>query len=80
MAEHESPGRELSNWAKQLALDVAAVVVGLILMVIGLGMGVTVVLLPVGIAVGFAGIFAVLWGLFGRSAAKAGPAQPPGSR
>jgi len=41
-----------------------AVVVGFILMIAGLSMGVTLVLLPIGIPVGLAGILLFMWGLF----------------
>src|SRR5262245_60031221 len=41
----------------------AAIVVGLVLMVVAIGMGVALVLLPGAIPVGFAGLFIFLWGL-----------------
>jgi hypothetical protein len=41
-----------------------AVVLGVILMFAGLAMGVTMVLLPIGIPVGLAGVLLFLWGLF----------------
>jgi hypothetical protein len=41
----------------------AAVVVGLVLMIVGLALGVTMVLLPIGLPVGFAGLFIMMWGL-----------------
>ncbi len=40
-----------------------AVIVGFMLMAAGLGMGVTIVLLPVGIPVGILGLLAFVWGL-----------------
>ena len=43
-----------------------AIVVGLILMIVGLGMGVTILLLPIGLPVGLLGLAVFLWGLFGR--------------
>ena len=46
---------------------VLAVAAGVVLMIAGVGMGVTIVLLPLGIPVGFAGLGVFLWGLFGRS-------------
>jgi hypothetical protein len=44
----------------------AAVVVGLILMIVGLGLGVTMIMLPVGIAMGLLGVAIVVAGLFAR--------------
>jgi hypothetical protein len=41
-----------------------AVVVGVVLMIAGLGMGVTMVLLPIGIPLGLGGVLLCLWGLF----------------
>jgi hypothetical protein len=43
---------------------IAAVVVGFILMVVGLGLGVTMIMLPVGIVVGLAGVGLFVGGLF----------------
>ena len=44
----------------------AAVIVGLVLMVVGLGMGVTMVLLPFGIVLGLLGVAILVGGLFAR--------------
>jgi hypothetical protein len=44
----------------------AAVVVGLIMMIVGLGLGVTMIMLPVGIAIGLLGAAVLVGGLFGR--------------
>jgi hypothetical protein len=43
---------------------VAAIVVGLVLMVSGVGMGVTMVLAPWGIPLGLVGLGLFLWGVF----------------
>ncbi len=43
---------------------IAAIVAGFIMMVIGLGLGVTMVLLPVGIVVGLVGAAVFVGGLF----------------
>jgi hypothetical protein len=45
---------------------IAAVIIGFLLMVIGLGMGVTMVMLPVGIVLGLLGTAILVGGLFGR--------------
>jgi hypothetical protein len=44
----------------------AFVVVGFILMVVGLGLGVTMIMLPAGLVIGFIGLGLVLSGLFAR--------------
>jgi hypothetical protein len=77
MAERETSGQELAKGAESVAVHAAAIVVGLILMILGLGMGVSIVLLPLGIAVGLVGLAVVFWGLFGRAAAKQGPPAEP---
>jgi hypothetical protein len=65
MAEHESFGREVVKSTGRFAGHLAAIVLGVILMVIGLGMGITVLMLPFAIPIGFIGLLAFLWGLFG---------------
>jgi hypothetical protein len=44
----------------------AVVVLGFVLMVIGLGLGVTMIMLPVGIVLGLAGACLFIAGLFGH--------------
>ena len=44
----------------------AAVVIGLIMMIVGLGLGVTMIMLPVGIPLGLLGVAMVVAGLFAR--------------
>ena len=44
----------------------AAVVVGLLMMLVGLGLGVTMIMLPVGIAIGLLGVAVFVGGLFAR--------------
>jgi hypothetical protein len=77
MTGHETVGQELAKGAGLVAGHIVAVVVGLALMIAGLGMGVTIVLLPIGIPVGLLGLFAFIWGLFGWTAGKPEPVQPP---
>ena len=45
---------------------IAAVIIGLVMMVVGLGLGVTMIMLPAGIVVGLAGLLMVVGGLFAR--------------
>ena len=42
----------------------AAVVLGVVMMIIGLGLGVTMIMLPVGVVVGLVGVALVVVGLF----------------
>ncbi len=45
---------------------VAAVAIGFVMMVIGLGLGVTMIMLPVGLAIGLVGVGIFVWGLLGH--------------
>jgi hypothetical protein len=45
---------------------VAVVIIGFVLMVVGLALGVTMIMLPVGLAVGLLGVGLVVAGLFAR--------------
>jgi hypothetical protein len=57
---------------------VVAIIAGLVLSV-GLAMGVTIVMLPVGLGVCLLGLALVVWGLVGYSReSKAAPKPPPG--
>jgi hypothetical protein len=44
----------------------AAVVIGFVLMVVGLGLGVTMIMLPVGIVIGLIGVALFVGGIFAR--------------
>jgi hypothetical protein len=43
---------------------IAAVIIGFVMMVVGLGLGVTMIMLPVGIVVGLIGVAVFVAGLF----------------
>ena len=45
---------------------IAAVVIGFVLMVIGLALGVTMIMMPVGVVVGLLGVAIFVGGLFAR--------------
>jgi hypothetical protein len=45
---------------------VAAIVVGFVMMVLGLGLGVTMIMLPAGLVIGLVGVAVFLAGLFGH--------------
>jgi hypothetical protein len=49
--------------SESIALHLGAVVVGIMMMVLGVGLSVTMVLLPVGIPLGLAGLGVFIWGL-----------------
>lgn len=51
--------------SENAALHVAAILGGFALMVVGLGLGVTVIGLVFGIPIGLVGLGAFLWGLWG---------------
>ena len=64
MFTHTFNPRHLLTFAGSLAWHAVAVFVGLALMVIGLALGVTMIMLPVGIVVGLGGLCVLLVGLF----------------
>jgi len=45
---------------------IAAVIIGFVMMVVGLGLGVTMIMLPVGLVIGLAGLAMFVGGLFAR--------------
>jgi hypothetical protein len=65
--------RDVARGAGQALIHLAAMVAGLILMIVGLAMGVSLVMLPVGIPVGFVGMFLLIWGMFGSVEGATGP-------
>jgi len=48
---------------ENVLVHIAAIVVGLVMMVVGLGMGVTIMLLPVALPVGLIGLGIFIWGV-----------------
>ena len=55
--------RHLVETGERFLGHLAAVMAGAVLMIMGLGLGVTMVLLPIGIPIGLAGLLLFLWGL-----------------
>jgi archaellum biogenesis protein FlaJ (TadC family) len=49
---------------------IAAIIIGFIMMVVGLGLGVTMIMLPAGIVIGLVGVAIVIGGLFARNDQK----------
>lgn len=66
--EEQSAGRahNVLRACGRILAQVLAVLVGFALMVVGLGLGVTIIMLPVGLAVGVVGVLIFVWGLFGH--------------
>jgi hypothetical protein len=62
---HTTTGRIFLGFGHFLE-HAAAVVLGLVLMVVGMGLGVTMIMLPVGVVVGLIGVLLVVGGLFAR--------------
>jgi len=63
MSEKEPMVHHLAETGGVVLSHLIAVVLGLVLMVSGVGMGVTIVLLPLGIPVGLVGLLLFIWGL-----------------
>ncbi|MXZ71173.1 MAG: hypothetical protein F4Z04_06675 [Acidobacteria bacterium] len=59
-------GRRWLETGELILAHLAAVVFGFVLMVLGLGLGVTMIMLPVGLVVGLVGALAFVWGLLGH--------------
>jgi hypothetical protein len=64
-ADHAS-GRHLLVFGERIVGHSLAVIAGFVLMILGVGMGVTMVLLPVGIPVALLGVMLFVWGLYSR--------------
>ena len=56
---------------ESVLVHMAAIIVGFVMMVVGLGLGVTMIMLPAGIVVGLIGVAIFVAGLFGRITKKA---------
>lgn len=67
--EH-ADGASRSDWLRtteSILGHIAAVIIGFVMMVVGLGLGVTLIMLPVGIVVGLVGAAIFVGGLFVRA-------------
>jgi hypothetical protein len=65
MNVHPNATQEVAKGAGRFILHALSIVLGLILSVVGLAMGVSIALLPIGIPVGLVGLALLMWGLFG---------------
>ncbi len=63
MMDTHAFNRHLLQTGERIVGHTIAVVVGLVLMIVGLGMGVTMVLLPIGLPLGLGGLVLFAWGL-----------------
>jgi hypothetical protein len=63
----------LTETGISIALHTLALLAGVILVILGLALVVTIWGLLLGIPIGLAGFLLCLWGLFGRAAAKSAP-------
>jgi high-affinity Fe2+/Pb2+ permease len=72
----EMSAREALKAGESLAGHIAAVVIGAAMMIGGVGMGVTMILIPVGVPVGLVGLGLFLWGVWGFREARSRRAQP----
>jgi len=68
MTVNRVAARHATEIAGRVLGHVAVTVLGFIFMIVGLAMGVTMVLLPVGVVVGSVGVLMFVWGLFGHLA------------
>ena len=66
----ELSAKDALKVGEYFAAHVAAIIVGLLLMLAGLGMGVTMVLIFVAIPVGLVGLGVFLWGVWGFGEAR----------
>ena len=67
MRDQHTSGHQLLVSTERILGHATAVVVGFILTIVGLSLGVTMVLLPIGIPVGLAGVMIFMWGMFQRA-------------
>jgi hypothetical protein len=76
MSEQSSIGREVAKSTGVFIGHVAAAILGIILMIVGSALGVSLVLLPLGIPLGLVGVGLFLWALFGWASQNASQKSP----
>ncbi len=74
-----SVSQDLAKGAGRFMAHFLSLVAGLILIVVGIAMGVTIAMLPIGITLGFLGLALFMWGLFGWQE-ESKPPFPPHTR
>jgi hypothetical protein len=70
MKDGQSSDRHLLKTSERFIGHTIAVVLGALLMIAGLGLGVTMVLLPIGLPLGLAGLLLFMWGFYFGPSAK----------
>lgn len=73
MDTHTTSTRHLAAAGGRMLGHVAAIVLGLVLIFAGIALGVTIVMLPLGIPLGLLGLMLLLWGALAAPA----PTEPP---
>jgi len=68
MQGHYTVGHQVVVASERVIGHIAAIVVGFVLMVVGVAMGVTIVMLPLGLPIGLVGLLLFTWGLYYRRA------------
>jgi hypothetical protein len=68
---HDAWNRPWIRTTGNVLAHAAAVVIGFVMMVGGLGLGVTMIMLPVGIVIGLLGVAVLVGGLFANLNSKA---------
>ena len=66
----------LMETGSNITLHTLALLAGVILVILGLGLGVTIWGLLLGIPIGLTGVLLCLWGLVGGAATESGPLRP----
>ena len=65
MTKLAATGQDTARETGRIIGHALAVICGLILIILGAGMGVSLVLLPLGVPLGLIGVAVALWGAFG---------------
>ena len=63
MKDTHASNLHLLETGERLLGHTIAIMAGFVLMIVGLAMGVTIVLLPIGLPVGLVGLLLFMWGL-----------------
>jgi len=71
-----SVSQELVKGTGRFVAHVLSLVAGIILIVAGIAMGVTIAMLPIGIPIGFLGLALFMWALFGWREERLQPSPP----
>ena len=78
MAGQESGSREMVKAVAFIFGHIGAIVLGLLLLILAIGLGVGLVTLPAAVPVGIAGLFLLVWGVRGQAApTQSVPDRPP---